>query len=153
MGLERMRLPDAMHRAVRETELLGQIPATPVSHPSRRRFQRHGHHLGGLARLDAAGTTAAGPIRQTGQTGFGNATPDTTHLDRGIAGSSGDFGTWDVIGNQQHGSCTSAESEGTDEDRCNRCSSRRSLGDRMMGREWLTMTPPARVVYMAYILT
>ena len=113
VGLERMGFPDAMHRAVRQTELLGQIPRTPVSHPRRWRFQRHGHHLGGLSGLDGAGTAASGSIRQTGQAGFGKATPDAAHLDGGVTGPSGHFGARDMIGDQQHGSCTPAESGGT----------------------------------------
>ena len=112
MGLERMGLPDAIDGAVRETELLGQIPATPVGHPGRRRFQGHGHHLGGLTGLDAAGTAAAGLIGQASQAGFDKATPDAAHLDRGVTGLSGDFGARDVIGDQQHGSCTAAKSGG-----------------------------------------
>ena len=107
-----MGFPDTMHRAVRQTELLGQIPRTPVSHPGRWRFQRHGHHLGGLSGLDGAGTAASGSIRQTGQAGFGKATPDAAHLDGGVTGPSGHFGARDMISDQQHGSCTPAESGG-----------------------------------------
>ena len=83
-----------------------------MSHPGWRRFQGHGHHLGGLTGLEAAGTAAAGSIGQTGQAGFDKATPDAAYLDRGVTGPSGDFGARDVIGDQQHGSCAAAESRG-----------------------------------------
>ena len=83
-----------------------------MSHPRRRRFQGHGHHLGGLTGLDPAGTAATGSIGQTGQAGFDKATPDTTDLDLGVAGQPGDLGTRDVIGDQQHGTCTAAEAGG-----------------------------------------
>jgi hypothetical protein len=87
-----------------------RIPATPVGDACRWWLQGHGHHLGGLTGLEAAGTTAAGLIRQTGQAGFDKATPDTADLDLGVAGPTGDLGTRDVIGDQQDGSCTATES-------------------------------------------
>jgi hypothetical protein len=42
-------LPDPMHRAVRQTSLIRELPRTPMGEASRRRLERHRHDLGDLA--------------------------------------------------------------------------------------------------------
>ena len=64
MRLQPMRLPDALHRAQRETHRLGHRPAGPMGRLVRRFGAGQGHHLGRFIGRDRRLAGLAGPVAQ-----------------------------------------------------------------------------------------
>jgi hypothetical protein len=102
MWLQRMRPPDAVHGAMGDADLRGQIARTPVGEAAGGWFQRQGHNLRGLPFGHGGRSSRSGLILQPGEAGLGKPPTDPTDLHGGIADLPRDFGARHMLGHQQH---------------------------------------------------
>jgi hypothetical protein len=112
VGLQRVRAPHAMHRHMRDADLVGQVPRTPVSQARRGWLQGQGDDLGRLARRDGAWSPGSRVIVQTVDAALGEAAPEAAHLHRRVAGLPGDLRTRHILRQQQNRAGTADQPSG-----------------------------------------
>lgn len=110
MGLQVVRLPDPVDRAVRHSDLGGQLAGAPMSQPIPRRLQRPGHNLGPLAGGDGGRASRSRLVPEPREPFFDEPASEATDLDHRVPCHPRDLGTGHLVSQQEHHASPPAES-------------------------------------------